>query len=387
MELLIQNVNVAFRYPVYFTTAVLEPDNPVLARVVARDPAAQAKRFVAVFDEGVLRHHPGQIEKLHGYAERHARLMSLAAPPLVLPGGEAAKNDPSMITRVHRLIEEAGIGRQTYVLAFGGGAVLDAVGYAAATARGTRLVRLPTTMLAQCECGVSVRNNINAQGRKDFLGAYAPPYAVVNDDVYLTRLSLRDWHSGIAAAIKVALIKDAGFFQDIRRRTLALIAREPAAGQALISRCARLNMDHTAHAADPFGQSASRPLDFGKWAAHALEELSHYRLRHGEAIAMGLALDVTYAWRVGLLPETTWIQVLTLLERLGCGLYVPEMSEPRLLEALAEAVDAGLTLLRDVGRPLDVREVDLGVYERAVASLASRHGRVAHETRSSIAAG
>ena len=95
--------------------------------------------------------------------------------------------------------------------------------------------------------------------------------------------------------------------------------------QWLVYRCAQLHLEHIATSGDPFELGSSRPLDFGHWAAHKLEQLSNYELRHGEAVAIGLALDATYAHLIGLLPEADWRRILDLIVAVGLPLYVREL--------------------------------------------------------------
>src|SRR5204862_561409 len=131
--------------------------------------------------------------------------------------GERVKNKHDWVLRVHHAIERAGLCRHSFLAAVGGGAVLDMAGLAAATAhRGIRHIRIPTTVLSQNDSGIGVKNGVNAFGKKNFLGTFAPPFAVINDSGFLTTLDDRDWRSGIAEAIKVALIKDAPFFNFIK---------------------------------------------------------------------------------------------------------------------------------------------------------------------------
>src|SRR4029078_10058039 len=118
------------------------------------------------------------------------------------------------------------------------GAMLDAVGYAAATThRGVRIVRVPTTVLAQCDGGVGLKNGVNAFGVKNFLGAFAPPFAIVNDERFLETLPARDRRAGMAEAVRVALVRDAAFFQWLETEAIALAAFEPAALATLVRRC------------------------------------------------------------------------------------------------------------------------------------------------------
>ena len=215
---------------------------------------------------------------------------------MLLPGGEAAKNDTEAVSRVIAAIGAHGLCRHSTVLAVGGGALLDAVGYAAAVAhRGLRLVRAPTTVLAQNDAGIGVKNGINAFGKKNFIGTFQPPAAVINDSRFLATLSLRDWRAGTAEAVKVALVRDRAFFASIEEMAPALAARQALAMQSLVRQCAELHLAHITQGGDPFERGSARPLDFGHWAAHRLEAMSDYRLRHGEAVAVGIALDTLYS--------------------------------------------------------------------------------------------
>lgn len=378
-----QSVPVTFHYDVHFTTGVFELDNPLLAQAIAADGETNPKKVIAVVDAGLLQHQDRLLEKLSAYAQHYADVLTLGVEPLIVPPGEAAKNDPRLLEQIHKLIDAVGLCRHSYVLAIGGGAVLDMVGYAAATAhRGIRLIRVPTTVLSQNDSGVGVKNGINAFGKKNFLGTFKPPYAVLNDFDFLTTLDDRDWRSGIAEAIKVALIKDEKFFDFITTHTSALACRDMDAMQRLIYRCAQLHLEHIANSGDPFEMGSSRPLDFGHWAAHKLEHLTDYSLRHGEAVAIGIALDSTYSYLAGLLSKLEWQQVLNTLKALGFTLYVPEMAEqlhqpehPRsLFKGLVEfrehlGGELTLMLLQGIGQGIEVHQVDMTLCKQAISML------------------
>ncbi len=386
MKSIYQRVPVSFDYEVHFTTGLFDVENPLLADALAADGTTGPRKVMAVVDDGVHVHHPDVLDQLTVYAEAHAGVLTLAREPLVVSGGEQAKNDASLLDRLHRAMHEASLCRHSYVLAVGGGAVLDVVGYAAATAhRGVRLVRVPTTVLSQNDSGVGVKNGINAFGKKNFLGSFAPPYAVLNDFRFLTTLDDRDWRSGISEAVKVALLKDADFFGFLEARAKALRERDMPSMKRLIHRCAALHLEHIATSGDPFEQGSSRPLDFGHWAAHKLEQLTGYALRHGEAVAIGLALDCTYAHLTGRLDRSGWRRILDTLEAVGFALYVPEL-RARLdapehpgslfhgLTEFREHLGGALTimLLEGIGRGVEVHEVDLEAYRRAVSRLRAR---------------
>jgi 3-dehydroquinate synthase len=299
---------------------------------------------------------------------------------LLVEGSELTKNDPAMVQVVLEGIHRLGIDRHSFVLAIGGGAVLDMVGYAAATAhRGVALVRVPTTVLAQNDSGVGVKNSVNAFGKKNFLGTFAPPVAVINDADFLTTLTDRDWRSGVAEAIKVALLKDPAFFLTLEQTTPLLIARDMPTMLDLIYRCAQLHLEHIATSGDPFESGSSRPLDFGHWSAHKLEQLSHYALRHGEAVAIGIALDSTYSYLLGKLPETAWQRILKLISDLGFALFTSELQAPDGtypvlvgLEEFREHLGGLLTipLLTEIGQPFEVHEIDRQLMIRSIALLA-----------------
>jgi 3-dehydroquinate synthase len=386
MQSIRQDIAVRFEYAVHFTEGLFDADNPLLRDVVCAHPTQAPVRLLVAADEGVCRHHPGMLHAVEAYARRHAEALTLAARPLVVPGGEPVKNDPRHVEAVQSAIHAGAVCRHSYVVAVGGGAVLDMVGYAAATAhRGVRLLRVPTTVLSQNDSGVGVKNSVNAFGTKNFLGTFAPPYAVINDSRFLCTLGDRDWRGGISEAVKVALIKDAAFFDSIERGAERLVAREMPPMRALIYRCAELHVRHIGSGGDPFEMGSSRPLDFGHWAAHKLEQTTGYRLRHGEAVAIGVALDSTYAYLKGLLPEPDWRRVLDLLQRLGFALYAAELDEHLhershpacLLRGLAEfrehlGGELTIMLLRGIGEAVEVHDMDQEVVAAAIAILRAR---------------
>ena len=255
-------------------------------------------------------------------------------------GGEEAKNDESLLYQVIDAVNAHGIDRHSYLVAIGGGAVLDMVGYAAAIShRGVRHIRIPTTVLSQNDSGVGVKNGVNFYRKKNFLGTFAPPVAVFNDYHFLTTLSDLDWRSGMSEAVKVALIKDASFFDWIEHNATMLAARDMGAMKFLVKRCAALHLEHVA-GKDPFETGSSRPLDFGHWSAHKLEALADFSIRHGEAVAIGIALDTAYSMRTKRLSEADARRILVVLQNLGFPLQHPllkfEEGNSPLLDGLNE---------------------------------------------------
>jgi 3-dehydroquinate synthase len=391
MDILEHEIRVSFRFPVYFTRDVFASANPVVLKAAPSACAPKPARVLFVVDEGVKRAHPGLLSSIAQYARDHAGALELAGPILTIPGGEQVKNDPAPAQQVLQAIHEASLDRHSYVGAIGGGAVLDVVGYAAAMAhRGIRLIRFPTTVLSQDDSAVGVKNGINAFGQKNYLGTFTPPFAVINDSRFLTTLADRDWRGGLSEAIKAALIKDHTFFDVIEEQAPQLRARDMKTMEMVVRRSAELHLQHIATAGDPFELGSSRPLDFGHWAAHKLERLSNHEVRHGEAVAIGIALDTTYSHLSGFLPENDWQRVINLLGALGLAVYAPELThhagdQPAVLRGLdefREHLGGRLTimLLRAIGVPFDAHEIDKGVMLGSIEVL-----RTIQEQRSSEA--
>jgi 3-dehydroquinate synthase len=371
-----QPTQVTFSYPVLFTTGVFSPANTSFRDLLGPRAGAPA-RVLFVVDRGVADAQPGLLDEIDSYCARYQSAIEHAGRATVIEGGEQSKNDPRILQQVQTAIHDAGLCRHSYVAAIGGGAVLDVVGYAAATAhRGIRLIRIPTTVLAQDDSAVGVKNGVNAFGKKNYFGTFAPPYAVITDFAFLSTLSDRDWRSGIAEAVKVALVRDPGFFVRLEADAPLLAARDAAAMERLVRRSAALHLAHITAGGDPFELGSSRPLDFGHWAAHKLEQLTEHRLRHGEAVAIGMALDSTYARMLGALPEPEWRRIIDLLAAVGFDLWAPELSRHhdvlRGLEEFREHLGGRLTimLLRGIGQPFDVHEIDHGVMIQAIDMVA-----------------
>ena len=383
MDSIQQQLQVTFRYPVYFTTGLFAASNPLLRDVVTSDADRTPADVVAIADRGVVDAHPNLLADVQRYLQLHREVLRLAGPTLVVPGGEAVKNDTRHVDDILRAIQAAGLCRHSYVFAIGGGAVLDVVGYAAATAhRGVRLIRIPTTVLAQDDSAVGVKNGINAFGKKNYLGTFAPPSAVINDFSFLTTLIDRDWRGGISEAVKAGLIRDAAFFDYIEAHAAELKARDLAVMEHVIRRSAALHLAHIATGGDPFELGSSRPLDYGHWAAHKLEQLTGYEMRHGEAVAIGIALDTTYAWLSGFLPERDWMRVIEVFRALGLAIYAPELGAHADDETHPACVLGGLAefrehlggeltimLLKGIGQPFDVHEIRRDTMVRSIAVL------------------
>jgi len=385
MSVIQRSIQVGYDLRVCFTHHVFDLANLVLKQVLTGDARPAVRKVMVVLDEALAQAQPRLGQQIEKYFAAHSDCLSLVCAPLVIEGGERTKNSYFHVSEIHSQIDRYHIDRHSYVLAIGGGALLDMVGLAAATAhRGVRLVRMPTTTLSQADSGVGVKNGINAFGKKNFIGTFAPPFAVINDFEFLISLSPRDKRAGFVEGVKVALIRDQEFFETIERDAVRLRDFEPAAMQDLIFRCAGLHVNHIATAGDPFEFGSALPLDFGHWAAHKLEQLSEYRIRHGEAVAVGIALDTIYSRRLGFLDAASSERVLKLLETLGFALFANELlhsdSNHSLvvmagLEEFREHLGGELTitLLNGIGRGFEVHEMNVPKVIEAIYELQERH--------------
>ncbi|MCY3020482.1 MAG: 3-dehydroquinate synthase [Planctomycetota bacterium] len=378
-----QQFTVPVSYDVVFTRDLFALTNLALANVL---PQAGSPARMAVFiDSGVQQAWPGLAGKIAAWARAHNDAVILPEPPMVAPGGEQAKNDLLFVQRITHQLQRMQICRHSYVMAIGGGAMLDAVGLAAAVFhRGVRLIRVPTTVLAQADSGVGVKNSVNLDGVKNLIGTFAPPYAVLNDTLFLQTLDERDWRGGIAEALKVAAIKDASFLDELERLAGALVARDLDAMETVVKRCARLHLDHIATGGDPFETGLARPLDFGHWAAHKLESMTNFALRHGEAVAIGIALDVYCAARLKFITAGERDRICALLRRCGLQLWHPVLEKRsgsgallvlNGLEEFRQHLGGRLTLTMPdgLGRKRDIHSLAPAIVADGIAWLAATH--------------
>ncbi len=379
-----QRFAVAYEYPVQFTRHVFAPENPALVEAISRREPDRRHRFQVFVDAGCAAATPGLFDSIARYAARHADRLQHEGPPELVPGGESAKNSREAAERVMESIADHHLCRQSTVVAVGGGSALDIIGLAAALVhRGVRLVRVPTTVLAQADSGVGVKNGIDAYGVKNFAGTFAPPFAVVNDFEFLKTLAPKYYIGGLAEAYKVALIRDRAFFEYLRAHAPRLRAGDPAPMEAAVRRAAVLHLEHIAGGGDPFEFGTARPLDFGHWSAHRLEVRSGYELGHGQAVSIGMALDCCYAAHIGCLPAYERDVVLDALEETGLPIWSSllerrsvegDLDILRGLEEFREHLGGQLTvtLPAPIGQRLEVHQFDHDALRTCIAWLGQR---------------
>ena len=314
--------SVDFEYDVSFTENAFDISNPTVSNLMAAGISPGASpRGVFFVEESVAEKRAGTLDDIVKYASANLADILSECSVTVFPGGESRKNFSS-IERLCADIAERGLCRHSFVGIVGGGAFLDIVGLAASLVhRGVRQIRFPTTTLSQCDSGVGVKTGINSLGKKNYLGTFAPPFAVVNDSEFLKTLDYRDWISGVPEAFKVAMIADAKFFGWLLNNAAKLAERDERAMSLLIRRSATLHIRHIATSGDPFESGNARPLDFGHWAAHKLESMTDGAVRHGEAVGIGILIDSLYAVETGLLDFEVCRGIRSAFGRMGLPLF------------------------------------------------------------------
>ncbi|WP_428387379.1 3-dehydroquinate synthase [Mucisphaera sp.] len=360
------HVHLKLSYQLHHTRHLTSRDNPTLDQTLTDSP-----HILAIVDDGLAAAQPTFATDLKQKLAAHPGMTGLH----ILPAGEASKNTPETLHQILDLAIDANLCRHSTLVVAAGGALLDVAGYAAATLhRGLRLVRIPSTTLAQADSGVAVKNAINHRGLKNLLGTFHVPHAVINDPTLLASLKPRDFHAGLSEVIKVALLKDANLFQQVEQLAAeGHITQETT--EPLWQRSAHLHARHILTSGDPFETTTARPLDLGHWSAHQLETLSNHRLNHGEAVAIGLALDAHISHQLGWLTEYD-------LQRISRTLAACQLPTTDPLLAQTDSLLAGLEtfrqhlggqlripLLAGIGKPRDAYELTAHTLRNAIDQL------------------
>ena len=381
----LQSFSLTYEFPVVFTRDTFCLGNSCLVDVLSRREPDKRHRCAIFIDDGVLAAMPDLAARIERYIAAHADRIAMAGGAIVpVRGGEVCKNDPQTVPRLLAKLSELAIDRHSYTIAIGGGAVLDAVGYASAIFhRGVRHIRLPTTVLAQDDSGVGVKNAVNLFGLKNLIGTFAPPWAIINDSAFIDVLPPREKRAGMAEAVKVALIRDSSLFVWLESNADALARFSRPHLDHLIKASAELHMRQIRLGGDPFEAGSARPLDFGHWSAHKLEHLTNHEVNHGEAVAIGIALDARYSVLAGLLAEGEDERILRLLKRLGFSVWDDRLRQQAaggdlaLLRGLADfqehlGGELTVTLLAGIGCGVEVHDMDAARVNSAIDWLERR---------------
>ncbi len=379
-----RSIPITYQHRVAFTHGAFDAKNHTLRDLVAEESGLDgAAKVLILLDAGVAEENPLLEENIQSYFSAHSDTLNLVSGPMILPGGEACKNDWKLVEKIWQAIEFHKICRHSYIIAIGGGAFIDLAGFGAATAhRGIRFLRMPTTTLSQGDGGVGVKNGVNYFNKKNWIGTFSVPFAVINDLNFLQTLPERACRDGIIEAIKVALIRDRKFYEYILDNAEKLSHLEKIPLEMTIRRSAENHLDHIASSGDPFEYGSARPLDFGHWVAHKLEQISDFAVSHGEAVAIGMAVDLVYSARTGLLSRDTAEEIIALIEAVGFSIWsefldLEECGKPVILAGLEEFREhlggrLTITLVPEIGKKVEVHEMDDTAILEALSELNAR---------------
>lgn len=257
---------------------------------------------------------------------------SLEAHVVEIPEGEESKSLTTATTLYDRL-HAAGADRDTPMLALGGGVVGDVAGFVAATYhRGMPLVHLPTTLLAQIDSSIGGKTAVNYRHLKNQIGVFYQPALVVADLSALESLSPRQVQSGMAEAVKYAMIADATFFSYLEEQAHSLLLRQHGPLLHTVATCVRIKAMLVA--SDEKDRGPRRLLNFGHTIGHALEAVSDFSLTHGEAVAIGMVAACRMARRLGMFGDMEIGRLVSLLQKLGLPVGIPEVAGPEVMAAL-----------------------------------------------------
>jgi len=264
---------------------------------------------------------------------RHARAVRRLTDsnrPALIPDGERAKSLPT-VARLYETLVTRRFDRSANLVAFGGGVVGDAAGFAAATyLRGIKLVQVPTTLLSQVDSSVGGKVGVNLRAGKNLVGAFHPPALVACDPVLLTTLPRREFRAGLYEVIKYGVIRSRPLFERIAANLDAILAHDARVLTPLVADCCQIKADVVSE--DEREAGPRRILNFGHTVGHALEAVTHYRrFRHGEAIGYGMLAAARLSVTRGLMSREDEAHLADLIRRLG---PLPPVADLRTSEAL-----------------------------------------------------
>lgn len=256
-----------------------------------------------VTDENVAKHHLDKFKDIHS---------------IVLPAGEEHKNLQT-ISRLWQAFLENSLDRHSTVIALGGGVISDLVGFAASTyMRGIDWLALPTTLLAMADASLGGKTGIDLPQGKNLIGSFHPPKLVLADPSLLLTLNDRELRCGLAEVVKHGIIGDPELFHmcslglnEVKANLETIVKRAMAVKIQIIEQ-------------DPYEKGLRSTLNVGHTVGHAVELVSGFKLRHGEAIAIGMVVEARYAERSGIAQAGVADAIAQTLSSLGLPVEIPE---------------------------------------------------------------
>jgi len=312
---------VALKYPIEVKSGSLKDLGEFVTRI------APAHRYAIITDS--------HVGPLYGSAAQESLGID-QNDVLVIPAGENSKTRGSWGWITDQLIEK-GFGRDSAMVALGGGVIGDLAGFVAATfMRGIPIVQVPTTLLAMIDASIGGKTGVDTQAGKNLVGAFPPPAGVLVDPQLLDTLPLRELRTGFAEALKHGAIANRGYFDSVVSAIPRVLYGRGAAGDSLADLIVgSIEIKSGIVARDEHEGGVRKILNFGHTVGHAIEMLSGYSLAHGEAVAIGMTLEARIAERVGIATEGMEKEIRSALTAAGLPVERPkDMDRERILEVM-----------------------------------------------------
>lgn len=289
---------------------------------------------------------------------------------LTIPSGEKSKS-LKIASALYTALAQKRFGRETTIVAVGGGVVGDLAGFVAATyVRGVPWIVIPTTLLASVDSSVGGKVGVNLAEGKNLVGAFHQPASVLIDTSFLGTLPERQIQSAMAEVMKYGLIADVALFHELERDEPLNATRDRERLQSIIARSVQIKASVVGQ--DEKETSGVRAiLNFGHTLGHALEQLGEYtRWLHGEAVAIGMVMAAELSTELTGLPSSVPQRIRALLTKYGLPISIPKELEPEALYNVIlrdkKATDQGISwvLLRQIGEPVLSRKVDFTIFKK-----------------------
>ena len=317
---------------------------------LAKELNSIAKRFVLITDSSLK-------EKFGIPLEEKLRAKGLDIRLLDFPSGEQHKTRETKSNLEDELLKRA-YGKDTCLMAFGGGVVTDLVGFLASTyCRGVSFIMIPTTLLAMVDASIGGKTGVDVPEGKNLIGALYHPKKVFIDPLFLTHLPSKELQNGLIEIIKIALVSDLIFFEMLEKNIEDILKKKASLIESLIVRSIQLKIAIVEEDEHEYGKRFL--LNFGHTVGHALEKLSLYTISHGQAVAIGILVESYIAVKLKKLKKTSFDRIYNLFMRylLSTNFFF-KFSEETIVEAMTLDKKSlqgkpRFVILKELGEPFD----------------------------------
>jgi 3-dehydroquinate synthase len=268
-----------------------------------------------------------KVKPLYG-DKLHAMLVAAGIEAYLFdfPEGELSKNNETKVSLDMKLLDRK-LGRDSAIIALGGGVTGDVAGFVAATyLRGIPFIQIPTTIVAQADSSIGGKTAVDYPQGKNLIGAFHHPRAVLIDPATLATLDDRNYRSGLIEVVKHGLIRSRSFFEFLEQSLPVIMSRHHADYPAVMTELMLRNsaIKNAVVSADPKEKNLRKILNYGHTIGHAIEHLSGYEMNHGESVAVGIACEAFVSHSLGFLSESEMARQVDMIKGLGMPIRIPD---------------------------------------------------------------